>query len=97
MKIAVSLALFVAVALGPWAIYDYRDNEEVRRQVDRDGLICLGQCGSQKAIHINGRLVVAGDEGHDAAVGVVSIAFLVGSIILFRRKSKASQTSAKAA
>jgi hypothetical protein len=38
MKVAAILALSFALALGVWAINDYRHNEEMRRDFARQGL-----------------------------------------------------------
>jgi hypothetical protein len=41
MKRAAILALVVAIMLGAWAINDYRNNEEVRRDFVRQGITYL--------------------------------------------------------
>jgi hypothetical protein len=41
MKLAAIFALAVAVVTGAWAINDYRNNEEVRRDFVRQGITYL--------------------------------------------------------
>ena len=38
MKLAAILALLVAIVSGAWAINDYRNNEEVRRDFAKQGI-----------------------------------------------------------
>jgi len=98
MKIAASLALFVAVALGFWAINDYRNNEEVRRDFARQGITYLSfrnDAGQPMELDVRGMSDYY--ERHDAEIGTLSIVSFVVSTLLFRRRSKASEAATNAA
>jgi hypothetical protein len=90
MKVAAILGLLVAVISGAWAINDYRNNEEVRRDFVRQGIIHLSfRNNAGEPMQLDVRGMTAYFERHDAMIGSISAAFLTGSIVLFWRKSKA--------
>ena len=89
MKAAVILAaailIFVyALASGAWAINDYRNHEEVRRDFARQGITDLSfRTDSGKTMRLDVGKMANYYERHDAKVGAVSLTCLIGSIILF--------------
>jgi hypothetical protein len=90
MKSAAILALVLALASGAWAINDYRNHEEVRRDFAREGITYFAfRTDSGETVNLDVRKMATYYERHDAMIGALSVAFLIGSIFLFRRRSKA--------
>lgn len=89
MKLAAILALIVAVVAGAWAINDYRNNEEVRRDFMRQGITYIdfrNDAGEPVRLDVRGMTVYY--ERRDWEIGAVSASSLVGSIFLFWRRYK---------
>jgi hypothetical protein len=90
MKAAAILLVVFTLASGVWAINDYRKNEEVRRDFVRQGVTYLDfRTDSGKTVRLDTRKMATYYERHDAAIGALSVLSLIGSIVLFWRKSKA--------
>jgi hypothetical protein len=90
MKVAAILALIVAVVLGAWAINDYRNQEEMKRDLVRQGVTTLAlRLDSGENVQLDVWNISAYYERRDAKAGALSAAFLIGSIALFWSRSKA--------
>jgi hypothetical protein len=90
MKAAAILVLVFALALGVWAINDYRNQEEMSRDFARQGITYLAfRTDSGKTVQLDARKMATYYERHDATIGALSIISLIGSIVLFWRRSKA--------
>lgn len=90
MNSAAILAMILAVASGAWAVNDYRNNEEVRKDFARQGIAYFDfRTDAGETVHLDMRKMSTYYERRDAEVGVLSVAFLIGAIFLFWRKSKA--------
>ena len=90
MKLAAILALVVAIMLGGWALSDYRNNEDMRREAERQGFTSLTlRLDSGENVQLDMRNVAAYYERRDAKVGALSIVFFVGSAVLFSRRKRA--------
>jgi hypothetical protein len=90
MKSAAILALVLALAFGAWAINDYRNNEEVRRDFARQGVSYLDfRTDAGETVHLDVRKMSTYYERRDTEVGALSVAFLIGAIFLFWRRFKA--------
>jgi hypothetical protein len=89
MKAAVILAaailvLVYALASAAWAINDYRNHEEVRRDFERQGVTSFSfRTDSGKTVRLDVGKMANYYERHDAKVGAASLTCLIGSIILF--------------
>jgi hypothetical protein len=91
MKVVAILALIVAAVSGAWAINDYRNNEEVKRDFARQGVTYLSvRTDAGELVQLDVRGMTAYYERRDAMVATLSAAFLIGSIALFWRRSKAA-------
>lgn len=89
MKAAAILVLVYALASGAWAMNDYRNHEEVRRDFARQGTAYLSfRDDSGKIVRLDVRKMAHYYERQDAKVGAVSIACLIGSIGLFWWRSR---------
>ena len=89
MKFAAILALLVAIVSGAWAINDYRNNEQVRRDFARQGTTYLDfQTDSGEPARLDVRKMTDYYERRDAEIGALSLASLIGSAVavLFSRK-----------
>lgn len=86
---AAILVLVYALASGAWAINDYRNHEEVKQEFARQGITYLSmRTDSGKAIRLDVRKMASYYERHDAKVGAISLACLIGSNILFWCRSR---------
>jgi hypothetical protein len=86
---AAILVLVYALASGGWAIKDYRNHEEVKRDFARQGITYLSmRTDSGKTIRLDVQKMAGYYERHDAKVGAVSLTCLIGSIILFWCRSR---------
>jgi hypothetical protein len=89
MKLAAILALVVAVMLGGWALNDYRNNEDVRKDFERQGVTALGfRTDSGENVQLDVRKMTAYNERHDVKVGGLSIVSFVASAVLFSRRKR---------
>ena len=89
MKIAAILTMIVAFALGAWALNDYRNNEEVRRDFARQGIAYLDfRTDAGEAARLDVRKMSSDYERRDAEIGSLSVASLVGSALLFSRRKR---------
>lgn len=87
---AAILALVYALASGAWAINDYHNHEEARRDFARQGITYLSfRTDSGKAMRLDVQKMESYYERHDAKIGAVSLACLMGSIVLFWWRSRA--------
>jgi hypothetical protein len=91
MKLSAILALIVAVVSGAWAINDYRNNEEVRRDFVRQNTTYIDfRNDAGEPVRLDVRGMTAYYERRDYEIGAVSAASLLGSIVLFWRRYKAA-------
>jgi hypothetical protein len=89
MKAVAVLALVLALLSGAWAINDYRNNEEVKRDFAREGIAYLSfRTDSGETVQLDVRKMAAYYERRDAMIGALSIVSLIGSTVLFWRRSK---------
>jgi hypothetical protein len=89
MKLAAVLALLVAIVLGAWAIIDYRNNEETRRDFERQGIPYLDfRTDAGEPVRLDVRKMYAYYERRDAEIGALSIALLIGAAVLFSRRRR---------
>ena len=89
MKVAAIFALAVAFATGAWAINDYRNNEEVRRDFARQGVTYIDyrdDAGQPMRFDVQG--VSDYYERRDAKVAALCIASLVISGVLYSRRKR---------
>jgi hypothetical protein len=87
MKFAAILALIVAIMLGAWAINDYQNHEAVRKDFARQGVTSLAyRTDSGANVQLDIRNMT--NEHHDAEIGALSVAFFVGSAVLFSRRKR---------
>ena len=92
MKLAAILALLVAIVSGAWGIIDYRNNEEVRRDFERQGTTYLDfRTDAGKPVRLAVRKMSDYYERRDAEIGALSIAFLIGSAVLFSRRRRVTE------
>lgn len=86
---AAILVLVCALASGAWAINDYRNHEEARRDFARQGISYLSfRTGSGKTIRLDVRKMESYYEHHDAKVSALSLTCLFGSVVLFWCRSR---------
>lgn len=92
MKVAAILALLAAFVSGAWAINDYRNNEQARRDFVRQGItyLHLRNDAAGKPMLLDVRAMMAYYERRDEKIAAFSAVFLIGSIALFWRRSKAA-------
>jgi hypothetical protein len=89
MKMAASLALFLACALGAWAINDYHNNEQMNRDFLRQGATTLTfRLNSGKDLQFDTIEMCRYYERRDAIIGILSIVCILASIALFRHRPK---------
>ncbi len=89
MKLAAILALLVATVSGAWAINDFHNNEEVRRDFARQGITYLDfRTDAGEPARLDVRKMSDYYERHDAEIGALSIASLIGSAVLFSRRRR---------
>jgi hypothetical protein len=92
MKLAAILALLVAIVSGAWAIIDYRNNEEVRRDFERQGITYLDfRTDAGKPARLDVRKMSDYYERRDAEFGALSIASLIGATVLFSRRRRVTE------
>jgi hypothetical protein len=86
---AAILVLVYALLSGAWAINDYRNHEETRRDFARKGITYLSlRADSGKTMRLDVQKMESYYERHDAKVGAVSLTCLIGSIVLFWCRSR---------
>ena len=89
MKVAGILALVIGIGLGAWALNGYQKDEEVRREFAQQGTAYIdfrNDTGGTSRLDV--RKMSDYYERHDAEIGAVSVAFFIGSILLFRRRRR---------
>ncbi len=92
MRIAAILALLVAVLLGAWAINDYRNHEEARRDFEKQGIVYLEfRTNAGEPARLDVRKMSDYFERRDAEVGSLSFASLIGSAVLFSRRRRVKE------
>ena len=92
MKLAAALALLVAIVAGAWAIIDYRNNEETRRDFERQGILYIDfRNDAGEPFRLDIRKMYAYYERRDAEIGALSVAFLIGAAVLFSRRRRVAE------
>jgi hypothetical protein len=93
MKVAAVLALLLSLLIGGWAISDYVDNDNERRQHARQAFDNLATGGSTDRDFASLREDNA-NENVDLAFMVFSTCLLLASIVMFSKSSKGKTQNA---
>lgn len=87
MKLAAVLALMLAIVLGIWAVSDYVQNQNERR----DDLPLLNDAIGHES-EFNSEMAeinrIDGQERYDGVIGIVAIFALIGSSVMFSQSGK---------